>query len=155
MNPNPRLGGVLPRLASWMNRLAGTAALLTLFATATQARTWTSADGSKTFEGDLKTYDPATGTVGVTQPNGKALKFTQDKLSAADIAFLKEQGAVSAAPAPSGGGTAKALPDVLPDPDGKEADMSKPVQVFIMMGQSNMVGMGSPGSLETAVKTGL
>ncbi len=30
----------------------------------------------------------------------------------------------------------------IPKPDGKEADMSKPVQVFILMGQSNMVGLG-------------
>ena len=30
-------------------------------------------------------------------------------------------------------------------PNGKEADMSKPVQVFILMGQSNMVGMGAIG----------
>ena len=44
----------------------------------------------------------------------------------------------------------------LPDPDGKEADMSKPVQVFILMGQSNMLGFGKiggdEGSLEYAVK---
>lgn len=44
----------------------------------------------------------------------------------------------------------------LPDPDGKPADMSKPVQVFILMGQSNMVGLGKiagpEGSLENAVK---
>lgn len=44
----------------------------------------------------------------------------------------------------------------LPRPDGKPADMSKPVQVFILMGQSNMVGMGKiaggEGSLEHAVK---
>jgi len=32
--------------------------------------------------------------------------------------------------------------DALPDPDGMPADMSKPVKVFILMGQSNMVGMG-------------
>jgi hypothetical protein len=43
-------------------------------------------------------------------------------------------------------------------PDGKEADMSKPVQVFILMGQSNMVGMGEvggdgPGSLKDIIKT--
>ena len=45
-------------------------------------------------------------------------------------------------------------------PDGKAAaaaaDMSKPVQVFILMGQSNMVGLGKvtggEGSLENAVK---
>ncbi|MFM9058364.1 MAG: sialate O-acetylesterase [Planctomycetaceae bacterium] len=42
-----------------------------------------------------------------------------------------------------------------PEPP-KPADMSKPVQVFILMGQSNMVGMGKitggEGSLENAVK---
>ena len=45
----------------------------------------------------------------------------------------------------------------LPRPDGKPADLGKPVQVFILMGQSNMVGMGKiaggEGSLENAVKT--
>ena len=48
------------------------------------------------------------------------------------------------------------LPKVLPDPDGKEADMSKPVQVYILLGQSNMLGFGkiagAKGSLENAVK---
>jgi hypothetical protein len=50
------------------------------------------------------------------------------------------------------------VPDPLPDPDGKPADMSKPVQVYILLGQSNMVGAGriagdKDGSLEHAVKT--
>ena len=45
----------------------------------------------------------------------------------------------------------------LPKPDGKPADMYKPVQVFLIMGQSNAVGLGfitgdKPGTLETAVK---
>jgi hypothetical protein len=44
----------------------------------------------------------------------------------------------------------------IPRPDGKPADMTKPVQVFILMGQSNMVGLGKvlggDGSLEFAVK---
>ena len=45
----------------------------------------------------------------------------------------------------------------LPDPDGKPADMSKPVKVFIIMGQSNTLEMGkvagdAEGSLEHAVK---
>jgi len=44
----------------------------------------------------------------------------------------------------------------LPDPDGKVADMSKPVQVYILLGQSNMLGFGKitggEGSLEEAVK---
>jgi len=45
----------------------------------------------------------------------------------------------------------------LPDPDGKPADMSKPVQVYILLGQSNMVGAGKvkgdkDGTLENATK---
>ncbi len=48
-------------------------------------------------------------------------------------------------------------PAQIPRPDGKPADMSKPVQVFILMGQSNMVGLGkiagAEGSLENAVKS--
>jgi len=34
------------------------------------------------------------------------------------------------------------VPDQLPDPDGKPADQNKSVKVFVLMGQSNMVGMG-------------
>jgi hypothetical protein len=48
------------------------------------------------------------------------------------------------------------VPAQLPKPDGKPADMTKPVKVFILLGQSNMVGMGKiaggEGSLENAVK---
>ena len=45
----------------------------------------------------------------------------------------------------------------LPDPDGEPADMSKPVQVYILMGQSNMLNFGKvngdkDGTLEHAVK---
>lgn len=44
----------------------------------------------------------------------------------------------------------------LPDPDGKPANLSKPVQVYILLGQSNMLGFGKvageDGSLEYAVK---
>lgn len=42
--------------------------------------------------------------------------------------------------------TAAEIPDKLPDPDGKPADQSKPVQVFILMGQSNMLGFGRVGA---------
>jgi hypothetical protein len=46
----------------------------------------------------------------------------------------------------------------LPKPDGKPADMTKPVKVFLIMGQSNTLEMGAvkgekPGALEMAVKT--
>lgn len=44
----------------------------------------------------------------------------------------------------------------LPDPDGRPADMSKPVQVYILLGQSNMLGFGKinggNGSLTHATK---
>jgi hypothetical protein len=49
--------------------------------------------------------------------------------------------------------------DQLPDPDGKSADMSQPVQVYILLGQSNMLGAGkiagvdTPGALEHAVNS--
>ena len=58
--------------------------------------------------------------------------------------------------------TAITLPTVaadqaLPDPDGKPANMTKPVQVYILLGQSNMLGAGritgeKDGTLEHAVK---
>ncbi|MDB4749691.1 sialate O-acetylesterase [Rubripirellula sp.] len=34
------------------------------------------------------------------------------------------------------------LPSELHDPDGKSGDLTKPVMVYILAGQSNMVGMG-------------
>jgi alpha-galactosidase len=39
-------------------------------------------------------------------------------------------------------GTAKDIPAQLPRPDGKPGDSTKPVKVYILAGQSNMVGMG-------------
>lgn len=45
--------------------------------------------------------------------------------------------------------------DNLPRPDGEPADMSKPVQVYILMGQSNMLGFGKPDGLKAACERGL
>ncbi|MHC4507255.1 MAG: sialate O-acetylesterase [Planctomycetota bacterium] len=44
------------------------------------------------------------------------------------------------------------IPNPLPDPDGKPADITKPVQVYILMGQSNMVGAGKISKLASVVK---
>jgi len=49
-------------------------------------------------------------------------------------------------------------PNDLPDPDTTPPDTTKPVKVFILSGQSNMMGVGyvngtKPGSLETITKT--
>jgi hypothetical protein len=41
------------------------------------------------------------------------------------------------------------LPKELATPDGKPADQSKPVQVYILLGQSNMLGFGAVGPAET------
>lgn len=129
----------------------GIAAVVALLIGGVQARTWTSADGAKTFEGNLTSYDAETGSVKVVLANGKKMKFNQKILSEADITYLKENGKKEE-PAPANSGSSsspvKALPDVLPDPDGKKADMSKPVKVFILMGQSNMLGFGKAGSLK-------
>lgn len=43
----------------------------------------------------------------------------------------------------------------LPAPDGKPADMSQPVQVFFLMGQSNMLGFGKLSGLKAATQKGL
>lgn len=85
--------------------MAGTPAL---------ARTWTSADGTKTFEGEFRSFDAATGKVSVNLPNGTTTVFTADKLSAADQQWLKEQPAPSAAigSGPATGGGAAAAGDV-------------------------------------------
>jgi hypothetical protein len=52
--------------------------------------------------------------------------------------------------------TAQELSEAIPKPDDSSADMSKPVQVFICLGQSNMVGLGKVKgadiSLEHAVQ---
>lgn len=131
------------------------ASFASLLLTTAHARTWTSADGTKTFEGDLKSYDPATGLVEVTLSNGKKMNFSQKVLSEGDITFLQEKGKVNASDTKTSSAdkaatnlVVKALPGVLPDPDGKEANMSKPVQVFILMGQSNMLGFGNVGQLK-------
>jgi len=52
--------------------------------------------------------------------------------------------------------TAEEPKNPIPPHDGKPADMTKPVQVFILLGQSNMSGLGKitggEGSLENSVK---
>ena len=64
------------------------AALAILTISPTSARTWTSADGKSTFEGDLIAYSADTGEVTVDR-GGKRITFKQQTLSASDIAFLK------------------------------------------------------------------
>jgi len=120
-----------------------------LFLPTADARKWTSADGTKTFTADLKSYDEESGKVVVKKLNGATMRFQQSILSAEDIEYLKTEGVkLKDKTADKPKTSVKKIPEVLPDPDGKEADMSKPVQVFIMMGQSNMLGFGNAGKLK-------
>ncbi|MDG1356642.1 MAG: hypothetical protein P8P36_00435 [Akkermansiaceae bacterium] len=57
---------------------------------ALQARTWTSADGSKTFEGNLKSYDKAAGVVKVLK-GIREVSFKVDMLSEVDREWLESQ----------------------------------------------------------------
>ena len=61
-----------------------------------EARTWTSADGSKTFSGDFKSYNEVTGEVIVMRGYRKAV-FKESMLSEADIKWLKGQPSKAAA----------------------------------------------------------
>jgi hypothetical protein len=69
-------------------------AVVGLLLTEAHARTWTSADGADTYEGELKAYNPATGLVRVTLDNGKQMVFSKSVLSKADIDYLNERGRV-------------------------------------------------------------
>jgi hypothetical protein len=106
------------------------AATTILLVTRVEARTWTSADGTKTFEGELSSYDAEKGLVTVVLANGKSTAFTQDKLSArdidylGDIEYLMEHGTrveEPTAPAASAASpvNAKDIPDVWPPKDEK------------------------------------
>ena len=61
--------------------------LLALSSLSAEVRDWTSADGSRTFSGEVTSYDKATKTVKVTV-EGQEVSFTTDKLSEADRTYL-------------------------------------------------------------------
>lgn len=74
---------------SRFRRLLPVVSVSLLLAVTVSARTWKSADGSKTFEGELVSYDKKTGTVEVNI-NGNPASFDQSLLSGEDIEFLKQ-----------------------------------------------------------------
>jgi hypothetical protein len=98
------------------------AAITSLLLAGAHARTWTSADGISTFDGELRSYDPRIGLVTVALANGTSMHFEQDKLSAADIAYLKaylEEHRTKAVPTSSPAVNLKEIPDVWPPKDEK------------------------------------
>lgn len=50
-------------------------AITSLLLSGAHARTWTNSDGTKTFEGELKSYDPRIGVVTVALSNGSSMHF--------------------------------------------------------------------------------
>lgn len=141
----------------------------------TYARTCTS-PGGRTFEGELQSFDEESGMVTVRTPEGRLLHFSKDKVSAADNLLLDSrkpatelkpspprpappfsspQPAYSAAnvslpvfPPPSAAPSEGPAYTQLPRPDGREAEHSKKLRVFILMGEVNMLGMGHLGPVD-------
>jgi hypothetical protein len=127
--------------------LSGMAALVASLTLGLQARTWTSADGENTFEGELESYDAKAGLVKVTRANGRTITFKQDTLSEEDIAYLAKNGSKTSKTSGSSVQKRKSIPEVLPDPDGEAPDKKKPIKVYFLSGQSNMCGEGRPATL--------
>ncbi|NNC90315.1 MAG: hypothetical protein HKN82_17820 [Akkermansiaceae bacterium] len=88
-------------------------------------RTWTSSDGTKTFEGDFKSFDADAGKVSVLMGNGRLVTFDVAKLSADDKTWIEETQARENAPkvedvlAAQKIGSKLAKPGVLQKLDGK------------------------------------
>lgn len=105
-----------------------------------EARAWKSADGSKTFEGTLRSYDAESGDVTVILSNGSPLTFSQEKLSDADIAFVKEWHATQNAADPAeavvasvvGSQVAKAKLHRLEGKRFKKAELDKAPEYYIL-----------------------
>lgn len=68
-------------------KLTALLTLLTVGSLSAEVRNWTSADGSRTFRGEIADYDKATKTVKV-DVDGQIVSFTTDKLSEKDRSFL-------------------------------------------------------------------
>ena len=72
-------------------------AIIGLPASALEKRTFTSSDGSKSFEAELTGYDEKKGTVTVRKSGTKTLTFKLSVLSEEDIAYVKKNGNALAA----------------------------------------------------------
>ena len=114
-------------------------ALSFLLIASSGARTWTSSDGSRTFEGEVRSYDANTRTVSVLA-SGRMLTFTAEKLSEDDIAYVKEWEVAQNAPDPSetlassvvGKAVLKAKLHRLDGKRFKNAEMEKAPEYYIL-----------------------
>lgn len=95
-------------------------AITTFATTDASARTWKSADGKNTIEGELIEYDAGTGQVTLDR-DGKKVTFKREFLSPEDIAFLKDKS--TAGPPP--GSEWKPIPELTDEFEGKALDTAK------------------------------
>lgn len=111
-------------------------AILGLALPGAHGRTWTSSDGAKTFEGDLRSYDERSGVVTVVV-SGRAVEFPKSKLSDEDITFIKEAQTPEAAAGPDieteiGAKVAKAKLQRLNGKRYKRAEVEKNPQYYLL-----------------------
>lgn len=91
------------------------------------------------------------------QTRDRQIQRQTDPMKSCPSNYLMLSVAVAMAMLWPGAGAAE-VPRPLARPDGQPADQTKKVKVFILMGQSNMVGMGdlepegTPGTLATLVR---
>lgn len=102
-----------------------------------EARTWTSSDGAKSFEGTLRSYNAETGIVTVVV-NGRPLSFEKTMLSADDISFLEEEAVEAVNPAEAaaetvvGAQVVKARLNRLEGDRYKKAELDKAPEYYIL-----------------------
>lgn len=96
-------------------------AITLLAASGAFARTWTSADGKSTFEGELIGYDAATGQV-TLERDGRRITYRRELLSTADIAFLDGQAKAAPQPMPPIAGNWKPIPELTDEFEGEKLD---------------------------------
>lgn len=99
-------------------------AITLLTASGAFARTWKSADGKSTIEGELVEYDAVTGKVNLDR-NGKKLAFKREFLSPDDIAFLNEKAAASPLAGPPAGSKWKPITELTDEFEGSKLDSAK------------------------------
>jgi beta-glucanase (GH16 family) len=95
-------------------------ALALLVASGVHARTWTSADGKSTIEGELIEYDAGIGLVTLDR-SGNKVTFKREFLSKEDVAFLEDK----ATAGPPRGSDWKPIPELTDEFEGKALDATK------------------------------
>jgi hypothetical protein len=88
------------------------------------ARTWKSADGKSTIEGELIEYDAVRGQV-ILNREGKQITIKRELLSPEDIAFLAKKSAESPLTGPPPGSKWKPIPELTDEFEGNKLDSTK------------------------------